>query len=134
HVGPGGRHRERADAGQCVLGLEGLASGIEVFEPPASPAPADAGPLVRDVAESRLPGRLLGVVGRSFQDGGLGCHGAPLVPSDRAAASGGLRDIPAPRRWDNGDSMEWTRTDEAMMARALAEAKACLAWGDVPIG
>ena len=30
--------------------------------------------------------------------------------------------------------MEWTRTDEAMMARALAEAKACLAWGDVPIG
>ena len=30
--------------------------------------------------------------------------------------------------------MEWTATDEAMMARALAEAKACLSWGDVPIG
>src|SRR5205823_679242 len=33
-----------------------------------------------------------------------------------------------------GTSMAWTRTDQAMMARALTEAKACLSWGDVPIG
>ena len=55
----------------------GLSIGVH-----ANPAAtADAGSLVGDIAKSGLPGRLLWIVGWSLQDGGLACHGAPLVPT-----------------------------------------------------